>query len=262
MRRRTEELEQRNSELHDALEKLRRAQDELVRSEKLASMGRLVAGIAHEINNPVNAVVNTLGPLEEAITAMAAEATATAARARRRRGAGDAARRAARRRAHARRSSRRCTTTRAATRSACASSTLARSVDDTLDLLRHRLRNIRVEKEIDPELRVHGFAGQINQVFMNLLTNAAQAIGDASSGGTIRIDAAAQADDVVVTVADNGPGIPPDVLPRSSIRSSRRRTSARGRASASRSCTASSSATAGASMVESQRRRRGRRSGS
>jgi len=67
VRRRTEVLEQRNVELRDALEKLRRAQDDLIRTEKLASMGRLVAGIAHEINNPVNAVINTLGPLEEAI---------------------------------------------------------------------------------------------------------------------------------------------------------------------------------------------------
>src|SRR6185312_346514 len=66
VRRRTEVLEQRNAELHDALEKLRRAQNDLIRSEKLASMGRLVAGIAHEINNPVNAVINTLAPLEEA----------------------------------------------------------------------------------------------------------------------------------------------------------------------------------------------------
>src|SRR6202012_850150 len=65
--RRTAELERRNKELADALEQLRRAQDELVRSEKMASMGRLVAGIAHEINNPVNAIVNTGGPLEETL---------------------------------------------------------------------------------------------------------------------------------------------------------------------------------------------------
>ena len=50
----------------------------------------------------------------------------------------------------ARRSCRRCTTTRAATTSARASWSLARSVDDTLDLLRHRLRNVRVEKQIEP----------------------------------------------------------------------------------------------------------------
>src|SRR5207237_3213547 len=72
VRRRTEVLEQRNAELHDALEKLRRAQDDLVRSEKLASMGRLVAGIAHEINNPVNAVINTIGPLDELIKGLPA----------------------------------------------------------------------------------------------------------------------------------------------------------------------------------------------
>ena len=79
VRRRTEVLEQRNAELHDALEKLRRAQNDLIRSEKLASMGRLVAGIAHEINNPVNAVINTLAPLEEAIKAMVSERDGDAA---------------------------------------------------------------------------------------------------------------------------------------------------------------------------------------
>src|SRR5262249_45459390 len=69
--RRTAELERRNKELADALDQLRRAQDELVRSEKMASMGRLVAGIAHEINNPVNAVVNTVGPLEGTLAELA-----------------------------------------------------------------------------------------------------------------------------------------------------------------------------------------------
>ena len=73
VRRRTEALEQKNAELHATLEKLRRAQDNLVRSEKLASVGRLVAGIAHEINNPVNAVINSLGPLEETLRARSRE---------------------------------------------------------------------------------------------------------------------------------------------------------------------------------------------
>ena len=76
VRRRTEALEARNAELREALEKLKRAQDNLVRSEKLASMGRLVAGIAHEINNPVNAVINTLGPLEEILRQIADTADA------------------------------------------------------------------------------------------------------------------------------------------------------------------------------------------
>ncbi len=85
VRRRTEVLEQRNRELHDALEKLRRAQDDLIRSEKLASMGRLVAGIAHEINNPVNAVINTLGPLGRRCRRWPRRRTARRRRAQRRR---------------------------------------------------------------------------------------------------------------------------------------------------------------------------------
>ena len=89
---------------------------------------------------------------------------------------------------------------------------LERSIDDTLDLLRHRLRNVRVEKQIDPDLRVSGFPGQIDQVFMNLIANAAQAMGDRDEGGTIRIAAARRATDVEITVADDGPGIPPEVI--------------------------------------------------
>src|SRR6185295_16766389 len=203
VRRRTEVLEQRNGELRDALEKLRRAQDDLVRSEKLASMGRLVAGIAHEINNPVNAVINTI------VAERGGEAASRAA--------GDAQEMLR-------------VVQRGAARSKAIVQALhnysrgdeqrprelvvARSVDDTLDLLRHRLRNVRVEKQIDPELRLHGFPGQIDQVFMNLISNAAQALGTRDSGGTIRIAARKQAEDVEITVADDGPGIPADVIPK------------------------------------------------
>jgi signal transduction histidine kinase len=213
VRRRTEVLEQRNAELHDALDKLRRAQDDLVRSEKLASMGRLVAGIAHEINNPVNAVINTLAPLEEAIRTMTSAPSSDAAAS----AAADAQQMLA-------------VVQRGAARSKAIVQALhnysrgdeqrphdlalGRSVDDTLDLLRHRLRNVRVEKDIDPALRVRGYPGQIDQVFMNLITNAAQAVGDREQGGTIRIAAAPRGGEVEVTVADDGPGIPPDVLPR------------------------------------------------
>ena len=53
---RTEALEEKNNSLQSALEELRVAQDQLVQSEKLASIGQLTAGIAHELNNPINFV--------------------------------------------------------------------------------------------------------------------------------------------------------------------------------------------------------------
>jgi signal transduction histidine kinase len=213
VRRRTEVLEQRNRELHDALEKLRRAQDDLIRSEKLASMGRLVAGIAHEINNPVNAVINTLGPLGEALQTMAAAPDRQAAAL----AAADAEE-------MLRVVSRGAARTKAIVQALHNYSrgdeqrprelSVARSVDDTLDLLRHHLRHVQIEKQIDPDLRITGFPGQIDQVFMNLITNAAQAVGGRDQGGTVRVAASARANDVEITVSDDGPGIAADVIPR------------------------------------------------
>ena len=215
VRRRTEVLEQRNTELHDALEKLRRAQDDLVRSEKLASMGRLVAGIAHEINNPVNAVINTLAPLEEAIKTMVAE----------RGGDGEAASRAA---GDAQEM------LRVVQRGAARSKAIVQALHNYSRGDEQRPRELvaraqrrrhagspapsiaqRPRREADrPDLRLHGFPGQIDQVFMNLISNAAQAVGERDNGGTIRIAAQKKADDVEITVADDGPGIPADVIPK------------------------------------------------
>jgi signal transduction histidine kinase len=89
---------------------------------------------------------------------------------------------------------------------------LLRSLDETLDLLRHRLGQIRIVKEIDPAARVTGFAGQVDQVLMNLITNAVQAIGDRE--GTIRIGLQRAGNEVVLSVADDGRGIDPAVVPR------------------------------------------------
>ncbi|HEX7505564.1 MAG TPA: ATP-binding protein [Polyangia bacterium] len=210
VRRRTEALEQRNAELHEAMEKLRRAQDNLVRSEKLASMGRLVAGIAHEINNPVNAVINSLGPLDDAVKRIAAgEGGSPIAIAKEAEEILAVVQRGA-------------TRTKAIVQalhgyargddSVQREVYLARSVDETLGLLQHRLRNINVVKDVEAKARILGFPGQLDQVLMNLLTNAAQAIGD--QGGTISVSAHNQDARVLLTVSDDGPGIPKDVLPR------------------------------------------------
>ena len=64
---RTADLENRNAELHTAMNDLRMTQQQLVESEKLASIGQMTAGIAHEINNPINFVQSNVGPLKRDI---------------------------------------------------------------------------------------------------------------------------------------------------------------------------------------------------
>ena len=210
VRRRTEALEQRNAELHEAMEKLRRAQDNLVRSEKLASMGRLVAGIAHEINNPVNAVINSLGPLDDAVKRIAAGEGGSPVEIAKeaeeilvvvQRGAARTKAIVQALHGYARGDD-----------SVQREVNLARSLDETLGLLQHRLRNVKLVKDVEPKVCILGFPGQVDQVLMNLLTNAAQAIGE--RGGTISVAAHNQDARVLLTVADDGPGIPKDILPR------------------------------------------------
>ncbi len=63
VRARTAELNKKNKELNSTLGKLKNTQSKLVESEKMASLGQLTAGIAHEINNPVNFISGNIGPL-------------------------------------------------------------------------------------------------------------------------------------------------------------------------------------------------------
>ncbi|MGZ3406193.1 MAG: sensor histidine kinase, partial [Polyangia bacterium] len=206
--RRTAELERRNKEVADALAELRRTQDELLRSEKMASMGRLVAGIAHEINNPVNAVVNTVGPLEHTLGELPLAAASKNELAEMIRVIQRGARRT-KEIVQALHNYSRGDDDR------LVDVDLQRGIDDSLDLLRHHLKNgIKVERQYGDVGRVRGHAGQLHQVFMNLLTNAAQALGERGQGGLIRIATERRDGKAVITVADDGPGIPADVLPR------------------------------------------------
>ncbi|MDQ3366073.1 MAG: HAMP domain-containing histidine kinase [Myxococcota bacterium] len=209
---RTADLARKNRELAETLDKLTRAQEQLVRSEKLASIGQLVAGIAHEINNPVNAIVNTVGPLEEAIGDF--DSADPVVRTEAAKDVRDMVRVVQR---GAQRTKAIVTALHNYSRTdeeSVVDFDVDRSIDDSLELLRHLLKqNVTVSKQYGDVGRVRGHAGQVNQVFMNLLTNAAQALAQ-TDNATITIETKGDANGVEVKIADNGSGIPPEVLPR------------------------------------------------
>ncbi|MEO7735001.1 MAG: ATP-binding protein, partial [Kofleriaceae bacterium] len=208
---RTADLARKNRELAETLDKLTRAQEQLVRSEKLASIGQLVAGIAHEINNPVNAIVNTVGPLEEAINDI--DSADLVARAEAQRDVREMVRVVQR---GAQRTKAIVTALHNYSRTddeSVVDFDVDRSIDDSLELLRHLLKDKTVTKRYGHVGRVRGHAGQVNQVFMNLLTNAAQAIAG-KDNATITIETSGDADAVEVRIEDNGAGISAEVLPR------------------------------------------------
>jgi signal transduction histidine kinase len=92
---------------------------------------------------------------------------------------------------------------------------LNRSLEDSLELLRHLLKqSIQVEREYGAVGRIRGHAGQLNQVFMNLLTNAAQAVAGRDKATIWVATYESPAGGVTIEVRDNGQGIPSEVLPR------------------------------------------------
>ncbi|MCA9618401.1 MAG: response regulator [Myxococcales bacterium] len=184
---------------------------QLRQSERLASVGSLAAGVAHEINNPLSYVLANLDVIAESLgTGRELSATDVMEMA----AAIDEARHGARRAARIVRSLR-------------SFSRVAEEVRTTLDLhdlldgaiamtkseIRHRAKVVR---HLDPVPLVHGDEARLTQVFVNLLVNAGQAIGDgAPPDARVTVTTRTTEDGwAEVTVADTGPGIAPEHMPR------------------------------------------------
>jgi signal transduction histidine kinase len=180
----------------------RKTQEAALRqSEKLAATGRLAATIAHEINNPLEAITNLI------YLARTDPLTPTAVQRQLEIADGELARVAQ-----------------------IAQQTLgfyrdtSRPADIDLNTLlaevvdlfsRHLVRkNLRCTVDLDPDLRIFGLRGEVRQVFSNLLVNAI----DASSTGTIRLRGRrslnAGRKGISVLISDQGAGIPPSIRPR------------------------------------------------
>ncbi len=89
---------------------------------------------------------------------------------------------------------------------------LHRGLENTLTILHHRLKGgITVVRQYDENLpRICAYGGELNQIWTNLMANAIEAM---QGKGELRVRTARELDRVLVEIGDNGPGIPPDVLP-------------------------------------------------
>jgi PAS domain S-box-containing protein len=214
-RKQTEEnLRRAAEETRRAYDNLKEAQAQLIRSEKLASIGMLVSGVAHEINNPLNVMYGNLQLLAEVSDVLLPLAKEGAKRKKVRgmssrvskfRGMIRDALKAAR---HAREIVRDFRNFARDTRTAELVD-LNECLEEAVTLIQRELRpGIRVVRKLGRIPQVRCLRGQMSQVFLNLLKNAEEAI---EKKGTVTLRTQRKDGRVVVEVIDTGRGMPEEV---------------------------------------------------
>ena len=231
----------RTRELSEALQHLKDSEAQLIQSEKMSSLGQMVAGVAHEINTPLAYVKNSLGTVADKLPTLTdtllncekllalLQAGNDAAGLSRQfavvstqlgqlkqqgvlnelsglvndglYGTGQMAEIVGNLKDFSR-----------LDRSKVTSFNLNDGLQSTLLLAKHLLKSVTVNKGFGDISPIVCSPSQINQVFLNLITNAAQAMGERP--GKIMLTTRDDGDGVRVEVEDDGNGIPPDVLPK------------------------------------------------
>ncbi|TMA64069.1 MAG: hypothetical protein E6J69_15950 [Deltaproteobacteria bacterium] len=207
-------VEERTQDLARTHEALLAARTHLARADKLASLGRLVAGIAHEINNPVAFINASVDLIHTAALDLRErlDGTADPACAERLDALAQNANICREGAARAARIVRELTAFARAPQDGREPTDLHAGLDRALQLLRGEYRDrIEIRRAYGDIPRPRCNPGQIDQVFMNLLTNAVQAV---EGQGEIRLRTYADNGSVFVEVSDSGPGIAPELCER------------------------------------------------
>ncbi len=186
-------------------------QARLLLADRLASVGTLAAGVAHEINNPLAFVLSNLGFLEEECQLLRDELP------RERLGEMEDVLRETKQGAERVRHIVRDLRTLSRDEGELLSDVDVRAViESSLGLVRNELRHrARLVKDFEPVPMVRASEGRLGQVLLNLLINAAHAVPDGKPGqNEVRVRLRAIAGRVVIEVMDTGCGIPPEVRDR------------------------------------------------
>ncbi|MBD2252221.1 sensor histidine kinase [Nostoc parmelioides] len=263
---RTQALQQKNISLRKTLQELKVTQSQLIQHEKMSSLGQLVAGIAHEINNPVNFIYGNLNYTDEYIQQLLnlfqlyqkyypnpeLEIQEAQEEAEIEYVMEDLPKILASMKIGASRIREIVLSLRIFSRldeAEFKTADLHEGIDSTLLILQHRIKaqtvkaiayseqnpitdnlnkqeiidkhrpQIEIVKEYGDIPKIPCFAGQLNQVFMNILANAIDALEEPFYNGlcpepTIHITSSLVDESVVVAIADNGTGIPQEVQSR------------------------------------------------
>jgi len=224
-------LEKHKRELEITLENLKLTQSQLIQSEKIASLGILTAGIAHELNNPINFVSGNVNPLRRDLNELFSliekyDETLKTNKLERVIGEIDDLKDKMDYsflikeiisliegiNEGANRSSQIVKGLRSFSRldeEKCQLYSIHEGIDSSLILLHNKLKNrIKIRKEYGDLKEIECFPGKLNQVIMNILSNSIQAI---EGKGEISIQTISSGIGVKIIIKDNGKGMTPEV---------------------------------------------------
>ena len=241
---RTQVLSKSNQQLEETLQALQQAQAQLVHSEKMKALGQMVAGIAHEINNPINfihanlshltnyidSLVDFLSLYECAFPKLTSEIQERATTLDIDFIKQDAQKILSSMGVGTGRVQEIVLSLRNFSRkdeAAYKAVDIYEGLESTLMMLGHRLKastkrpTIEIVRDFEPLSKIECYAGQLNQVFMNILSNAIDAIDGKAKQGKytaqtpqIILRTEQRADSVLIYITDNALGMPPAVRER------------------------------------------------
>ena len=219
-----------NRQLSQTLQDLQRTQSQLIQSEKMSSLGKMVAGVAHEINNPVTFIQGNLVHANNYIAELIelAKLALTSSDSEIQEAAEDldldfliqdlpqlfhSMQKGTKRISDIVVSLRNFARLDEAHKKAV---NIHEGLESTLSLLQSRFAGIEIIKNYSDLPKVECYAGELNQVFINILSNAIDAL-KSYRNATPRIEISTELTPtkrVKILISDNGPGIDANILPR------------------------------------------------